>query len=342
MAGAGQPFYMPLLWPVGNLMQASAASEKDEVVRVDRAVASLDLTGHLTSMAASLRSFLLAYFFVHYLYDNTSPTESYPAFGPAKEFSQTWVLPIVVRNLIGTLLICGFWDWILYFSPLKPRLRKYKFTIGDYPGAEQFIHDFAFTLLSSVVAAGLECALCFAWANGYLRYQTTEQFWNTWVINAIAVLTVTHWRVPHFWAIHRFMHPWRVQGVPDLGKFFYKHVHSLHHKSYNPTAFSGTSMHPVESFLYYSAALLAVPFGAHPVIPLAVIVDCAVGAWFGHDGYQWPGSGDFFHQLHHRHFDCNYGAMHFPIDKWLGTFISCQDDLRRDRTGRGPSQAKAD
>jgi sterol desaturase/sphingolipid hydroxylase (fatty acid hydroxylase superfamily) len=33
-------------------------------------------------------------------------------------------------------------------------------------------------------------------------------------------------------------------------------VHSLHHKSYNPTAFSGTNMHPVESTLYYSAALI--------------------------------------------------------------------------------------
>jgi sterol desaturase/sphingolipid hydroxylase (fatty acid hydroxylase superfamily) len=38
--------------------------------------------------------------------------------------------------------------------------------------------------------------------------------------------------------------------MPDVGRFLYKHVHSLHHKSYNPTAFSGTSMHPVEAFMY--------------------------------------------------------------------------------------------
>jgi hypothetical protein len=46
------------------------------------------------------------------------------------------------------------------------------------------------------------------------------------------------------------MHPWFKKGekrmVPDVGRFMYKHVHSLHHKSYNPTAFSGTSMHPIE------------------------------------------------------------------------------------------------
>ena len=89
-------------------------------------------------------------------------------------------------------------------------------------------------------------------------------------------------------------------------------VHSLHHKSYNPTAFSGTNMHPVEATLYYTAALIPVSLGLPPVhalgnvLPLsischqytllsAVIVDCAMGAWLGHDGFMWPGSGDYFH-----------------------------------------------
>ena len=56
-------------------------------------------------------------------------------------------------------------------------------------------------------------------------------------------------------------------------------VHYLHHKSYNPTAFSGTSMHPVEATLYYSAALIPVALGLHPVHSLAVIIDCGLGAW---------------------------------------------------------------
>ena len=79
----------------------------------------------------------------------------------------------------------------------------------------------------------------------------------------------------------------QVQGVPDVGKFLYRHVHSLHHKSYNPTAFSGTSMHVVEATLYYSAGIVPVLMGGlHPVVPLAWIIDCAVGAWLGHDGFQ--------------------------------------------------------
>ena len=32
-----------------------------------------------------------------------------------------------------------------------------------------------------------------------------------------------------------------------------------------------------------------------------------------------PG-GSYFHQQHHRYFECNYGETDFPIDKWFGTF----------------------
>ena len=30
--------------------------------------------------------------------------------------------------------------------------------------------------------------------------------------------------------------------------------------------------------------------------------------------------GDFFHQLHHRYFECNYGTVEMPWDRWFGSF----------------------
>ena len=30
--------------------------------------------------------------------------------------------------------------------------------------------------------------------------------------------------------------------------------------------------------------------------------------------------GDFFHQLHHKYFECNYGTVEMPWDRWFGTF----------------------
>ena len=127
-----------------------------------------------------------------------------------------------------------------------------------------------------------------------------------------------------------------IKALKDIHyRFHFIQVHALHHKSYNPTAFSGTNMHPVEATLYYSAAFIPVALGLHPVSlqlllsfrtfrnqyensflsllsistdpqykvhALAVIIDCAMGAWLGHDGFQWPGSGDYFHMLHHKVF----------------------------------------
>ena len=78
-------------------------------------------------------------------------------------------------------------------------------------------------------------------------------------------------------------------------------------------------MHPVEATLYYSAAFVVAPFPVHVTLPLACIIDCGVGAWLGHDGFQVPGVGDVFHQLHHATFDCNYGAQHVPLDWLFGT-----------------------
>ena len=28
---------------------------------------------------------------------------------------------------------------------------------------------------------------------------------------------------------------------------------------------------------------------------------------------------NFFHHLHHRYFECNYGSGEFPLDRWLRT-----------------------
>jgi len=324
MAGAGQPWFMPLTWPFGHVMSAISRDPKDVASKPTNSP-DLDLIGHATACVAATRSFLLAYLFIFVLYDGVDGENPYPAFGPAKEFEMGWMWPIFLRNAMGALLICGSWDYFLYFSPLSPKLWKYKLN-QKRPTMGQFKHDAFYTMTGTVTGGILECLMCHVWATGAIKCPT--QLFDGGLQNTLYqlawALTVTHWRIPHFWAIHRGMHPWFKKGekrmIPDVGRFMYKHVHSLHHKSYNPTAFSGTSMHPVESFMYYAAALIAVPFGTHPVVFLACVVDCAVGAWLGHDGFQWPGSGDYFHQLHHTHFECNYGAMHIPIDKWLGTY----------------------
>jgi len=234
------------------------------------------------------------------------------------------MMPILLRNLIGTWLICGFWDWILYYSPLAASFKPYKI-IEDYPTFRQMKHDAFWTTSATCTATMIEVILCHFWAVGALNYDSSLM--ASPVKSLIWALFLTHIREPHFYSVHRFMHPWRVEGIPDVGKFFYKHFHSLHHKSYNTTAFSGTSMHPVESTCYYSAALLAIPFGCNPVIPVALLIDCGIAAWLGHSGFVFPGTGDFYHNIHHTNFDANYGTPNVPLDWLFGTFAKNEDSV---------------
>jgi len=83
----------------------------------------------------------------------------------------------------------------------------------------------------------------------------------------------------------------------------------------------------VEATGYYSAALIPALWGnCHPVFALTGIIDCAIGAWLGHDGFQWPGSGDYFHMLHHRFsftlISILYLTLREPLDKSLKNLLS--------------------
>ncbi len=95
------------------------------------------MIGHLTSFAAAARSFAIAVCIITVLHDEENP---YPAYGPAREFNKEWILPLVFRNILATWAICGFWDWFLYFSPLKEKLHKFKIN-PKYPSFHQMKND---------------------------------------------------------------------------------------------------------------------------------------------------------------------------------------------------------
>ena len=113
-------------------MFSAITKPNDEKVAKPTASPDLDMIGHLTSMFAATRSFLLALLAVVVMH----PDGDYPAYGPAKEFAWSWMWPILVRDIIATWVICGFWDWFLYFSPLKQKLHKYRIE-SKYPSHKQ-------------------------------------------------------------------------------------------------------------------------------------------------------------------------------------------------------------
>jgi len=170
----------PLLFPLPNLVAAALLpSKKEKERKVGQIAPTLGISGYVGLMATSIRASALAFLILF------CSSSDYPGLldgAAAKEPFYSWLTPILIRNLLGTWVVCGLWDWVLYFSPLKERLSEFKIT-ASYPHLSQFTHDAAYTTLASVLATGLEGLLCYAWASGiliivFITYQISDNILN--------------------------------------------------------------------------------------------------------------------------------------------------------------------
>jgi len=126
------------------------------------------------------------------------------------------------------------------------------------------------------------------------------------------------WISFHFYWVHRWLH-W-----PPL----YRLAHALHHRNTNVGPWSGLSMHPVEHVIFFSSILIHFILPSSPVHILFHMQHQSLTAATSHTGYEAMlikdkkhlALGTFHHQMHHRYFDCNYGNLEMPWDKWFGSF----------------------
>jgi len=166
---------------------------------------------------------------------------------------------------------------------------------------------------------------------------TSRPLFVLWFLVAFAV--TTQFRGIHFFTVHRGMHPWWSikggLGNGDLGAFLYRHVHSLHHKSFNPGPWSSLSMHPVEHMFYFSCFAISFIMPYHPVHLLLNKYHTDISALGGHDGYGAPGADDVGHYLHHTKFECNYG---FSFPNYLDRLCGSYEDGKRYQQGKGKQQ----
>ena len=87
-------------------------------------------------------------------------------------------------------------------------------------------------------------------------------------------------------------------------------------------------MHPVEQAIYFSVVLLILVVPSHPLHMFFILVHAGLAAATDHSGFdrievgeqRTVGHGSYFHYLHHRYFDCNYGGPTLPLDDWFGSF----------------------
>ena len=186
-----------------------------------------------------------------------------------------------------------------------------QFTLGG-----QIKDNMFWTLASGVTIWTIyEVLMFWALANGYAPLLTWAAH-PVWFIMMFLLIPI--WESFYFYWIHRFLH------IP----FLYKHVHALHHRNINVGPWSGLSMHPVEHVIFLGSVMIHWIIAAHPVHILFHLQYYALTAATTHTGFEGVAVKDenrlalgrFHHQMHHRYFECNYGSLEIPWDKFFGSF----------------------
>ncbi len=269
----------------------------------------------------------------------------HPAIQTCSEFAPGWIAQIYLRNLFLMCLVAGGLHWYFYIARRQGNDRRYDsrpFATSSrvFSFKSQVRDNMFWTLASGVTVWSLyEVVMMWALARGYLPSlfdPNTEATGWGWLWVGLIIFLLPLWETTHFYLIHRLIH------FSPL----YKRIHSLHHRNTNVGPWSGLSMHPLEHVIYLSTVLIHFVIPSSPLVIIFHLQYFTLSAATTHTGYQGIAWGDrlllplgtFHHQLHHRYFDCNYGGLEVPWDRWAGSFHDGTDEghaqfLSRQRLG---------
>lgn len=244
-----------------------------------------------------------------------------PALERCREFAFDWIAQIWLRNFLLMLVVAG--GLHLYFYTFKKQGETGKYDPRDLMrNSKQFffndqVRDNMFWTLTSAVGfwSAYEALMMWAYANGFAPLMAFSDN-PAWFI--LLLFIIPWWAGLHFYCQHRLLH----------ARLLYNHVHAWHHKNSNTGPWSGPAMHPLEHSIWLTDVFLFLFVASHPIHVIFILQFHTLAAVTSHTGYEnlHLGSrakfrlGDFFHQLHHRYCDCNYGTFETPWDQWLDTY----------------------
>lgn len=253
-----------------------------------------------------------------------------PGWEEMRVLSLSWAAQIWLRNLVLLALVAG--GLHLWFITMKGQGNALKFDArdqtrnnGHFTFRNQVADNIFWSVASSLTCWTLyEIAWFWAAANGYAPQISLAEH-PVWFVLWLVIIPI--WSSFHFYWAHRLLH-W-----PPM----YRLAHSLHHRNINIGPWAGISMHPVEAVLYFSTLLIHFVVPSHPVHFLFHAYVNGLNPSVSHSGFEGVvakdrkrfNTGDFFHQLHHRYFECNYGTAEMPWDVIFGSFHDGSDAATR-------------
>ena len=263
----------------------------------------------LSPLSVQFASALLFWFFLR------------PELAQMKSLEWGWISKIYLTNATLLIIVAGglhtwFYIWKKQGTTLRFHAQELKRDSRRFTFDDQVKDNICWSLGYGVLFWSLwEITYFWSLANNWLP--TLDWGHNLGWFLAITLLIPT-WISFHFYWVHRALH-WPL---------LYRFAHNIHHRNVNTGPWSGLSMHPFELTIYYSSILVCTLVPMHPIHILIMLHILGYGpamAHSGFDGIQIRGKnrfplGDFFHQLHHRYFECNYGTPEIPFARWFGTY----------------------
>lgn len=237
------------------------------------------------------------------------------------------------RYLIAVLVV-----WTLVHGVLRRRLAHR--LISHWPAWRDVKREAMYSLSTLAVFAALGVGMFVLVSNGQVTvYQDPDEYGQLWLWASLPALLL--WHDAYFYWTHRLLHT----------RWWYRHVHEVHHRSIQPSPWAAYAFHPLEALingLVIPLAVLTVPlhvgvlfaFGVHQVLRNA-IGHAAVEVMPGGMGRHWLGrhiTTTTHHHLHHETAVGNYGLWFTWWDRWCGTEDG--DYLRRLESAGGVQQPK--
>jgi len=251
-----------------------------------------------------------------------------------KSFEIWWIAWLLARNLALVLAVYGGLHVYLYvlkgqgnelkFSTKPLATNNKRFLFSDQ------VRDNMFRSIGAGVPiiTAYEALTYWLFANGFIGWGAwapgSVVFWSSF-IGLLLLAPAIH--AMHFYLIHRMLH----------SRALYKTVHRIHHLNVEVGPWSGLSMHPVETALYFSTICVQWFLALHPVNALFQLHIALINAAVSHTGFDKLivagkpiiDSNNYFHYLHHKYFECNYGSTLAPMDQLFGTFHDGSDEAQQ-------------
>lgn len=236
--------------------------------------------------------------------------------------STGWILRLYMINAVAVALFYGAFEFRLYIKRSQETRFKYN---PRFPGdikarifwfQSQNVENILRTFLSGVTIWTIWGALTlWVFANGWVPWLGFAE--NPIYLGLFALL-IPALHEAHFYVTHRLLHM----------RWLYRHVHSVHHKSVNPSPWSSLAMHPLEHAIYFSSVFYHLVLPSNPLLALYQLHFAGFGAIPGHVGFDKVELGgdkamathSYTHYLHHKFFEVNYGDGLVPFDKLFGTW----------------------